>query len=424
MMVSKHPEITVLEVFLHDQLIGSIARLMDDSNVFAFHESYIRDTERPTLSLSFKSPSGELKQPDRRPTRTKLPPFFSNLLPEGHMREYLARQGDIKPEREFFLLGLLGSDLPGALTVREAQAQLSLLSSEEILSAQQAQDTNEPPKEVFRFSLAGVQMKFSAIEESRGGLTIPVHGTGGHWIVKLPSSKWNGVPENEYSMMKLAEAAGLKAPKVKLIATDSVQGLPKSVIKSEGVTQSLAVKRFDRGNGEQRIHIEDMAQVFGVYPNDKYKKVSYENIAKLLWLEAGEESLLEYVRVLVFNLLIGNADAHLKNWSLIYPDQRTPTLAPAYDLVSTIAYMDDDNEMGLSLAGTKKMLEISSESFEKFAKKADLPVRLVVKTAREMAARFEDAWKAKANELPMYPEVKKIVESHKSKIPLFREMGV
>jgi serine/threonine-protein kinase HipA len=413
-------ELAILEVFLHEQLVGSITRLPNDSNMFTFDEGYVQNQDRPTLSLSFKSSRGDLK-PFRGATQTKLPPFFSNLLPEGPMREYLAKQGGVKPEREFFLLKLLGSDLPGALIVKKAQAQPIYLIQTRIKPKDVQEKALE--KQVFRFSLAGVQMKFSAIKEDHGGLTIPVNGTGGHWIIKLPSEKWNGVPENEYSMMQLARAAGLKVPEVMLVDTEEIEGLPKNIIHSQQFAHSLAVKRFDRGEGEERIHIEDMAQVFGFYPRDKYKGVSYENIAQLLWLEAGEESLLEYVRLLVFNLAIGNGDAHLKNWSLIYPGKKIPELAPAYDLVSTIAYINDP-EMALSLSKTKNMFEISEKSFETFAKRAGLPVKLVVKTATEMAARFEEVWKTRANDLPMSDEVRKTVIKHKQQIPLFHDLGL
>lgn len=413
-------ELAILEVFLHEQRVGSITRLPDDSNLFTFDESYVQNPDRPTLSLSFKSARGDLKPP-RGATQTKLPPFFSNLLPEGPMRDYLAKQGGVKPEREFFLLELLGSDLPGALVVKKAQAQPVYLVPNKI----KTKDTQEkaPEKQMFRFSLAGVQIKFSAIKDTHGGLTIPVNGTGGHWIIKLPSEKWNGVPENEYSMMQLARSAGLKVPEVMLINTEAIEGLPKNVIHSQQFAQSLAVKRFDRGEAEERIQIEDMAQVFGFCPRDKYKGVSYENIAQLLWLEAGEESLLEYVRLLVFNLAIGNGDAHLKNWSLIYPDKKIPELAPAYDLVSTIAYIND-HKMALSLSKTKYMFEISAKTFETFAKMARLPVKLVVKTASDMAARFEDVWKTRANDLPMSDEVRKAVITHKQQIPLFLDLGL
>src|SRR5699024_2118034 len=87
-----------------------------DRTLFAFNDAYIEDPNRATLSLSFKDTFGQLLT-DFRPYRSKLMPFFSNLLPEGHLRRYLATAANVHPEREFFLLQALGRDLPGAITV-------------------------------------------------------------------------------------------------------------------------------------------------------------------------------------------------------------------------------------------------------------------------------------------------------------------
>src|SRR5262245_51589581 len=116
--------------------------------------------------------------------------------------------------------------------------------------------------------------------------------------------------------------------------------------------RALAVRRFDR-TADGPVHIEDFAQVFGLYPEDKYGKASYRNIAGVIAAETGNVGTAEFVRRLVFNVLIGNADMHVKNWSLIYLDRRRAALAPAYDFVSTIHYIPDDNS-ALSFGRTKR----------------------------------------------------------------------
>src|SRR5262249_25534038 len=105
-------DLAVLEILLHNKPIGTITHLPGDKNLFAFNEEYSADPLRPTLSLSFKDVLGHLIS-DVRPTRTRLNPFFSNLLPEGFMRDYLASHAKVNPQREFFLLAALGKDLPG-----------------------------------------------------------------------------------------------------------------------------------------------------------------------------------------------------------------------------------------------------------------------------------------------------------------------
>src|SRR5947207_261564 len=109
------PKLNALAIYLHGRRIGVVNRLAGDQHLFAFEEEYIYDPKRPTLSLSFKGQGGGLVT-TVRPVRRRLPPFFSNLLPEGHLRDYLALQAGVKPQREFFLLAALGADLPGALT--------------------------------------------------------------------------------------------------------------------------------------------------------------------------------------------------------------------------------------------------------------------------------------------------------------------
>ena len=149
-----------------------------------------------------------------------------------------------------------------------------------------------------------------------------------------------GVAENEFSMMTLAGKIGMNVPPLRLIDPASIRNLPEGLGTLKG--QALAVERFDRLDG-QAVHIEDFAQVFGAYPDDKYGKASYRNLATVIGAEASHSDIEEFISRVVFNALIGNAEMHLKNWSLIYPDRRRAALAPAYGFVSTIAYIPDKN---------------------------------------------------------------------------------
>lgn len=157
-----------------------------------------------------------------------------------------------------------------------------------------------------------MQLKFYAILEATGELTIPGEGMGGSWIVKLPSSCFPSVPENEYTMLALARAVGIELPETELLDTGSIQGLPTDAGALEGKT--LAVRRFDRAERGEGIHMEDFAQVFGLYARDRYRHRSYANIAAVLWAETGEASAYEFFKRIVFSVPIGNGDMHLKNW--------------------------------------------------------------------------------------------------------------
>lgn len=217
-------------------------------------------------------------------------------------------------------------------------------------------------------------------------------------------------------MMTLAGAVGIDVPEVRLVATKTIKHLPSGLPEAFG--QTLAIRRFDRpGAPTERVHIEDFAQVFGVYPAEKYGKASYGNLARVLWLETGEEGIGEYVRRLVFNVLIGNGDAHLKNWSLIYPDGRTPKLAPAYDLVATVPYIANDR-LALSLGGTKRFTEITLARFTRLAEQTGLPVRLVQKIVRETTQRVHDVWPSHDPLRALPASIRRNVANHMERIPL------
>jgi serine/threonine-protein kinase HipA len=375
--------------------------------LFAFTEAYIADLDRATLSLSFKDTLGNLIT-EVRPTQTRLPVFFANLLPEGTMRDYLAARAQVKPEREFFLIATLGQDLPGALEIRPADGAMPLDESA-------STEDEAPPEAALHFSLAGVQLKFSAVKNARGGLTIPVDGVGGSWIVKLPSTQFPRVPENEFAMMELARRVGISVPDTALIPINEISGLP-SGINVVG-SNAYAIKRFDRAANNTRVHIEDFAQVFAVYPERKYDRASYRNIAEVIWTEMGEAGIVEFLRRLVFNTLIGNADMHLKNWSLIYADRRRAALAPAYDFVSTIAYLPDDG-LALTFVDSKKFSSLTSEQFGRFAAKAGLPTKLTLDTVRETVLRFEEAWRNPPSGI-IDDTVRAAIERHLQTVPLW-----
>lgn len=405
--------VTVLNILLYGKPIGTLTLLSGDRIIFAFNKEYIDNPKRPTLSLSFKDSQGDLIT-SLRPTQTKAPPFFSNLLPEGHMRRYLAERADLSEEREFFLLWVLGRDLPGAITIEPAEGdawpdEASERNSDE---ARKAAKTN-----ALRFSLAGVQLKFSAINETRGGLTIPATGVGGSWIVKLPSREFEGVPENEFAMMELARRVGINVPQIQLIDVDAIGNLPKGIGKIGG--NAFVIERFDRSPGAP-IHIEDFAQVFGVYPHSKYKKASLRNIAEVLAAESGEADIAEFIRRLTFNTLIGNADMHLKNWSLIYPDQRSARLAPAYDFVSTIPYIPDDYA-ALKFSRTKRFDEFTLDELSHLAAKARLPEKAVLEVAKETVERFQQAWTAEKKNLPQTKAVTEAIDAHLRRLPIAKE---
>ena len=398
-----------LDIFLGKTRVGTIARLDGDASIFTFDEVYLSDQERPTLSLAYKDANGEIIA-DTRSYRTKIEPFFSNLLPEGTLRDYLARRAGVKAVREYHLLTQLGHDLPGA--VRAVAVDAEETEADEL----DEEAAGKQAERALRFSLAGVQLKFSAIKAQgkNGGLTIPVTGSGGDWIVKLPSARHPDVPEAEFAAMKLAAKIGIDVPEIDLVPLDQIDGIP------EGITRygksAFAIRRFDRGE-EGPVHTEDFAQVFGVFADDKYENASYRQILSVLAIETDEQSVVEFVRRLTYSVLIGNGDMHLKNWSLIYPDRRNALLAPAYDLLSTLAYIPGD-DAALKFHSSREWASYTYDELEAIADKARLPAKLITATAKDVVAQFDDAWSNESGQLPFPDDVRSAIERHRKTLAI------
>lgn len=397
----EHP----LGVWLNDAPVGQLKLTRNDGCEFRLLESYKNAYPRPILGQQF------LDDPDHvHSSRQRTPPWFSNLLPEGPLRQLIARQAGVSVYREFFLLHHLGEDLPGAVRIVAAEAL------PENAEAALAATDEHPRKGDWHFSLAGVQLKFSARREGRG-MTIPVSGTGGDWIVKLPDARFPDVPENEQATMRWAEASGITIPEIQLIPVAEISGLPPEASAVAGQT-ALAVRRFDRPLPGRRVHIEDFAQILGLYPEQKYASYNYETLANLVYKLAGESALDEFIRRLVFVVASGNGDAHLKNWSMIYPDGVNARLSPAYDFVSTIQYQADE-QLALNLARSKRWQDVTRESFLRLARK-------IGEDETRMAERLERAredimavWHASHGDLGYTTSALDRIAHHLARVPLF-----
>lgn len=369
-------------VLLQGNRIGSILQRGDVAR-FVFDPGYWDDPNRNVLGLWFED------DPRRSPKAAlRLPPWFSNLLPEGTLREWIARDQGVSADRELQLLLRIGRDLPGAVEVVASDA----VFDPDLLKEPPPSTTPERGRDArWKFSLAGVGLKFSLLKQNQR-LTIPASGELGDWIVKLPDVRYPDVPTNEFATMTLARAVGIDVPDVALVRRDELPVLPARAWPSSEEL-AFAIARFDRAPDGQRIHIEDLAQVRGFYDNAKYTG-SFETVGALIYRNRDVDSLREFVRRLTFNALIGNGDAHLKNWSLIYPDGRVPTLSPAYDLVSTAPYAspDEPDDFGLSFGGTKVMERISRTPFRQFQDRLNLGATDVLDVVDETVARFQTAW--------------------------------
>lgn len=394
--------INSLDVLLNDLKVGMIVRTPGDFNAFSFEESYRQTGGFPVLSLSFRATHGGLRK-DPKPVARALPSFFANLLPEDKLREAMERHhsGSVRAGNDFDLLAALGSDLPGA--VRIVPSEGSVVRSEGLTT----------PRPKARFSLAGVQMKLSVIKNTGkgGGLTIPLGDEQGSYIAKFPSTSFPGVSENEFANLALAEAIGMDVPERELVEQSQFEGIPEEFeTLSDG--KVLLVKRFDRVAGGERVHIEDFAQVFGVYPSRKYEGAAYHDIAVAIGVAVSSTAALEFVRRLALAVLTGNGDMHLKNWSLIYHGKGDkPALAPVYDVLSTVPYIPSD-AMALSLAGERPFKTMNAQRWKVFAHRARLPEAAVLKAVTETVERVNQSWWSLPERAVLPEKVLERVDAH------------
>jgi len=384
-----------LEVRLGDVRVGYLTCYPDEKTIFIVDETYIAlGPARPILTLSMARPADEertqalLRDERHKSASVNAPPFFSNLLPEGGLRTRIAQRLKVHEDREFPLLTALGHDLPGAVVLAPADTPDHLRPEPGAAMPAAARELAE-----LKFSLGGAQLKFSMLRQGER-YTLNTGGRLGDYIIKPPSPDYEAMPRIEAATMETARAAGMDVPEVALLAPEQIEGLPDMSGYRPG-EPFYAIRRFDRPAGG-RMHVEDFAQVFNLRPSQKYNRVNYDMIAQtLLHYAGGLPDVKEMSLRLVLNVLLGNGDAHIKNWSLIYTNPTRPRLAPAYDLVSTVAYLTHDKTTALNMAGVKRFDTIGFDTFAALFARIGLHDHVrddLMESVRSTTRRVLDAW--------------------------------
>jgi len=364
--------------------IGYLSQYGDILRV-SFDESYIRNPQRPTLSLSYQGADEAATQQilasarDARLVRTdgRWPVYFQNLLPEGHNRDRLARERGCSPDDEFELLAAAGHDLMGALEVEPVPAQEGIPGVVRHWHTTQGLDVLEPGFVEYPVadaaSLPGVVTKFSAVQDGRR-YTVHRQGAAGSVILKLPTTAHPDLVANEYTGYQLCKALGLNVADATVITRAEAE-LPETVPFND----ILAVQRFDHLPGGARVHMEEFNQVLGYTPRQKYGKGILQDWATMLRVlnrlsRQPVQDTREFLARMVAFILMGNTDAHLKNWALIYPDGRVPQLAPLYDPVCVAAFFEGvpENQYAVNRAIDQTLRAFGWADMEALLKSAGL----------------------------------------------------
>ena len=370
-----------LDVWLFAERVGTLA-LMDGRLNFCYTPAWLSHQNAVALSASLPLQAGPF---DDRKTR----PFFAGLLPEGQMRRLIAQQFQVSGQNDFALLDHIGGECAGAVTFLEPGQALPAptgnddvqwLSDDEVIAI-----LDELPrrpmlagKDGLRLSLAGAQDKLPVVfDGARIGL--PMGGAPSSHILKPAIHAVQDSVINEGFCMALAEAMQLKPAKSKVHRV-----LDRSF---------LLVERYDRlidGQGyRQRLHQEDFCQALGVVPEMKYQNEGGPDLAQCFDFvrRATRPSAPQILRLLdcvIFNALIGNHDAHAKNFSLLYSG-KAPVLAPFYDTLSTAVYPTLTPKMAMKIGGKYKFSEIQARHWERFAESVGLTKALARRRILELA---------------------------------------
>ena len=379
----------ILDVYLCDNFVGTLTQ--DDSGdlEFAYDQSYLDSTD---FGISLSLPSGQ-KQHKGKVVKA----FFSGLLPEESVRERLAGYLGVSEKNAFALLEIIGGECVGALALYpQGQKPSQMVKEIETLDNARLKEILDLIKrrpmlageDGYRLSLAGAQDKL-AVGFEDGKVQLVKGGAPTTHILKPMIKHVQDSAHNELFCMKLAKRMGIDVPDAMLHFVDD--------------TPYYLVERYDRVKGAdgnvKRIHQEDFCQALGIAPETKYEREGGPGITACQDVIANHTARpaadqIKLLNIVIFNYLIGNADAHGKNFSLLYTDNyrgTKPELAPAYDLLSTAVYPDLSDKLAMKIGGKYKPHDIYQRHFHRMVADTKTAQSAINKQIQAMSGKIIDA---------------------------------
>jgi serine/threonine-protein kinase HipA len=371
-----------LSVWWDNGLVGAL-RLDEHGDMgFSYDQAWLDDPGAPPISQSLPKRAEPFGRREARP-------FFAGLLPEEHQREVVAKNLGISKANDFRLLEALGGDVAGALTLwpegEPPPKPPEVGDARPLDDAELAEILDLLPKrpmlagrEGLRLSLAGAQQKLPVVL-TEGRIALPQPGQPTTHILKPPIERFSATTENEAFAMRLAAAIGLEVAPVE----------PRRL----GNRTFLLVERYDRELAEDgrvhRLHQEDFCQALGIPPEHKYASEGgpvfrdcFELVRSACTTPA--TAILRLLDAAIFNVIVGNADAHGKNFSLLYTP-RSVSLAPLYDLLCTVAYPELSSQFSMKIARRATLEEFRPDTWEEFAKDVGAGVPYTRRRVRALA---------------------------------------
>lgn len=364
-----------LNVFLNSEPVGKIERRGPSRYRFTYAPDAIEAHPAGEILLSASLPPRSEAFP---PSATS--PFFEGLLPEGAVRSAIARSFHVSEEDGFGLLRELGADCAGAVAIlppeREpavpGQGRLRPLSERQLEQLMDDLPSNPlgvgPGDEGVRLSLGGIQHKLVLAGQPGQGFSQPVDGAPSTCLIKPEFGQYPDLVDNETFCMRVAQTSGLRAAAVQILGV--------------GSTRCLYVRRFDRAfdpdGNVSRIHQEDMCQALGISPAAKYEDNGGPSVAAIVQLLRRlrgpymARDINDFIHAVLVNFLLGNSDAHGKNFALLYEPTTRVRLAPLYDVVSTAVYPEVTDRMAMAIGGVARPAAVDMGSWATLAEECQL----------------------------------------------------
>ena len=381
-----------LYVFLNTARIGTLAQ-ENGALSFAYSPEYLRSPDAYPLSQNLPLTDEVFHDP-------AVENFFSNLLPDERIRATVAMILHVSEDNTFGMLKRIGADCAGAVSFYPAgqTPQSSRNPVYRDLSDDEAyrilDNLSQRPLDVgdegVRISGAGSQEKLVACVRN-GKISLPLYGTPSTHIIKPAIPNFPDSVFNELFCMKLAQKCGIPAAECDIL---TLNGEP-----------FYTVSRFDRETADGitvRLHQEDFCQLLNVPPKLKYQEDGgpgiEECMRRMTEIKMPAAGKLSFVRLLIFNFLTGNCDAHAKNYAVLYRNGR-PSFAPAYDLLSTMVYDSIAKRFAMSIGGETRMGMLTRDHFAELARRCDLNPKLVLTELSRLAEALPRTAQTLADEL-------------------------
>lgn len=403
----------ILDVYLYEKLAGFLEQTDNGDLVFTYDAKYLN---RASYGISLSLP---LQSESYRGKAVKA--YFSGLLPEESVRDHLAKYLGVSKKNPFAILEVIGGECAGALSLHpHGEKPPSVSDKIEILNDDQLKEILSLIKhrpmlageDGYRLSLAGAQNKL-AVGLRKGHITLLKDGSPTTHILKPMIEHVTDSPHNEMFCMRLAKKIGLDVPDASLHFV--------------GHTPYYLVERYDRKIDQEgkvaRIHQEDFCQALAIPPEIKYEREggpSIKTCQELLTQSADRPALdqIKLLNVVIFNYIIGNADAHGKNFSLLYNNSK-PQLAPAYDLLCTAIYPDLSKNMAMKIGGKYKPKEVYLRHFHQLVANTKVAqtamnrqINSVCKKTITAAPQLKETLKSEGLESTVFDEIIAVIREH------------